>query len=174
VRGDLPEALAAYELASTRTPGLAVYEANVGRVRSKQGDLAQTRDAFDQARRHAPLDARIALDAAEASLRLNDDAIVETTLTSMLSLYPTNGPAWLLLAKFRLVRNRPIEARAALEAALSSDWRDWPEGESHARALLVQVLARGGDPALASEVARRPSTFALAADACGAPAFLRR
>ncbi len=172
--GALSEALGAYQQAVAREPGLAVFEANVGRVQSKLGEVTATREAFDQARRHAPLDARIALDAAEASVRTGDDAIAEHTLRSMLALYPTDGPAWLVLGKFRLMRARPLEARAALEASLGADWRDWPDGVQQARSLLVQVVARGGDPALANELAQRPLATSLPAEACGAPAFLRR
>jgi O-antigen ligase len=173
-QGALKEALASYQLAVSREPGVAVFEANVGRVHSKLGEMAETRDAFDLARRHAPLDARIALDASEAALRTSDDAIVERTLSSTLALYPTDGPAWLVLAKFRLMRGRPVEARAALEASMRADWRDWPAGLEQARSLLVQVVARGGDPALANELAQRPAPTSLPADACGAPAFLQR
>jgi hypothetical protein len=57
---------------------------------------------------------------------------------------------------------------------MRADWRDWPAGLEQARSLLVQVVARGGDPALANELAQRPAPTSLPADACGAPAFLQR
>ena len=119
-----------------------------------------------------PLDGRIALDAAEASLRVGDLALAEGTLTSLVSLYPSDGPAWLLLARTRLRSNRVIEARAALEVSLTADWRDWPEGLGLSRSLLVQVLDSTGDAQLAQQFARGPEVFALPGDICGAPALL--
>jgi Flp pilus assembly protein TadD len=171
--GRLDEARTAYEHARGLAP-LAVFEANVGRVAAKQGDAVTSRAAFEQARRHAPLDGRIALDASEASARLGDTAFAEATLVPLLALYPSDGPAWLLLGRLRLQSGRVIEGRAALEASLAADWRDWPEGLGLARALLTQVLAQTGDPQLADQVAGGPGVFALPGDACGAPAVLSR
>ncbi len=173
-RGALPQSLAAYTRATEVLPGAAVFEANVGRVQAKLGDAAKSLAAFERARRHAPLDARIALDAAEASFRLHDEVLVERTLLSVLGLYPTDAPAWLLLARLRLQQGRALEARAALEAAVKGDWRDWPEGLGVATSALAQVLAASGDPALALEVLRGPEVFALPGDACGAPNLLAR
>ena len=173
-RGALPESLTAYTRATEVMPGAAVFEANVGRVQAKLGDAAKSLAAFERARRHAPLDARIALDAAEASFRLHDEVLVERTLLSVLGLYPTDAPAWLLLARLRLQQGRALEARAALEAAVKGDWRDWPEGLGVATSALAQVLAASGDPALALEVLRGPEVFALPGDACGAPSLLAR
>ena len=171
--GRLPEARRAYEQAQALAP-LAVFEANVGRVAAKQGDAVASRAAFERARRHAPLDGRIALDASDASARLGDPALAEATLTSLLALYPSDGPAWLLLGRLRLQGGRVTEGRAALEVALTADWRDWPEGLGLTRALLTEVLAQTGDPQLAQQIARGPQVFALPGDACGAPSLLHR
>lgn len=171
--GRLAEAGVAYERARTLAP-LAVFEANVGRVASKQGEALRCRAAFERARRLAPLDGRIALDAAEASLRLRDLELAEGTLTSLVTLYPSDGPAWLALARLRLQTHRVVEARAALETSLGADWRDWPEGVGLARDLLTQLLSQTGDPQLAEQIARGPEVFALPGDACGAPGLLRR
>ncbi|MDP1825687.1 MAG: O-antigen ligase family protein [Archangium sp.] len=171
--GRLAEAGVAYERARTLTP-LAVFGANVGRVASKQGDALGSRAAFERARRLAPLDGRIALDAAEASLRLRELELAEGTLTSLVTLYPSDGPAWLALARLRLQTHRVVEARAALETSLAADWRDWPEGVGLARTLLTQLLSQTGDPQLAEQIARGPEVFALPGDACGAPRLLHR
>ncbi len=171
--GRLADAWVVYSRAREVTP-LAVFEANVGRVASKQGDPLRSRAAFDRARRSAPLDGRIALDAAEASLRVGDRALAEATLTSLVTLYPSDGPAWLMLARVRLQLSRVVEARAALETALNADWRDWPEGLGLARAILSQLLEQTGDPQLAAQIARGPDVFALPGEACGAPSLLRR
>lgn len=171
--GRLGEALAAYERARELAP-LGVFEANVGRVASKQGDPLRSRAAFERARRLAPLDGRIALEAAEASLRVRDLALAEGTLVSLLTLYPTDGPAWFTLGRVRLLGGSVVEARAALEQSLSSDWRDWPEGLGLARELLSQVLRQTGDLALAAKVEGGPERFALPAEICGAPTLLKR
>jgi O-antigen ligase/Flp pilus assembly protein TadD len=171
--GRLSEARQAYEHAQHLAP-LGVFEANVGRVAARQGDGAASRAAFEQARRHAPLDGRIALDASEASARLGDVVFAEATLSPLLALYPSDGPAWLLLGRLRLQLGRVVEGRAALEASLAADWRDWPEGLGQARALLAHLLAQTGDPLLAEQVERGPDVFALPGDACGAPSLLRR
>ena len=169
--GRAADAWVAYERARGLAP-LAVFDANVGRVAAIQGDPIRSRMAFERARRSAPLDGRIALDAAEASLRVGDLALAEGTLTSLVSLYPSDGPAWLLLARTRLRSNRVLEARAALEVSLNADWRDWPEGLGFARGLLARLLAQTGDPQLAEQFARGPEVFALPGDICGAPALL--
>lgn len=169
----LGEALAAYERAHELAP-LGVFEANVGRVASKQGDPIRSRAAFERARRLAPLDGRIALEAAEASLRVNDLALAEGNLVSLLTLYPTDGPAWFTLGRVRLLLGKVVEARAALEQALSSDWRDWPEGMGAARELLTLVLRATGDPQLAAKVAGGPPRFTLPSEICGAPTVLQR
>jgi hypothetical protein len=172
-QGRLMEAGVAYARAVELAP-LAVFHANVGRVASKQGAFPHARSAFDRARRLAPLDARIALDAAEANMRAEELALADATLRSLLFLYPSDGPAWLALARLRLRESRAIEARAALEASLDADWRDWPEGLGLARAILTELLQRTGDPELAAKLAQGPKVFALPGDACGAPALLAR
>ena len=171
--GRLPEAGIAYARAVELAP-LGVFHANVGRVASKQGAFPHARSAFDRARRVAPLDARIALDAAEANMRAEELALADATLRSLLFLYPSDGPAWLALARLRLRESRTMEARAALEASLDADWRDWPEGLGLARAILSELLQRAGDPELAAKLAQGPRIFALPGDACGAPSLLRR
>ena len=171
--GKLTEAGVAYSRAVALAP-LGVFHANVGRVASKQGAVAPARSAFDRARRVAPLDARIALDAAEANMRAEELALADATLRSVLFLYPSDGPAWLALARLRLRESRTMEARAALEASLDADWRDWPEGLGVARAILTELLQRTGDPELAARLSQGPTVFALPGDACGAPSFLRR
>lgn len=173
-QGDFESAQAAFEKAAALAPGVAVYEANIGRVASKRGDAETSRRWFERARRHAPLDARIARDAAEASLELGDLEVAEQTLIRSLTLYPTDGPAWLTLTSLRLKQNRPLEARAALEASLGADWRDWPDGPTLARAVLANFLEATGDHARAEKVARGPPVWASPSDICGAPAFLSR
>lgn len=173
-RGELGPAKAAFEKGASLAPGVAVYEANVGRVASARGDAEASRRWFELARRHAPLDARIARDAAEASLALGDLEVAEQTLIRSLALYPTDGPTWLTLTSLRFKQHRPLDARAALEASLGADWRDWPEGPTVARAVLVTLLEATGDKARAAEVARAPAVWASPADICGAPAFLSR
>ena len=171
--GRLAEALTAYERARELAP-LGVFEANVGRVASKLGDALRSRAAFESARRLAPLDGRVALEAAEASVRLNELTLAEGTLVSLVTLYPTDGPAWFTLGKVRLLEGKGVEARAALEQALASDWRDWPEGMGVARSLLTQLLQMTGDLQLAAKLAGGPERFALPAEICGAPTLLRR
>lgn len=171
--GRTGDALAAYERASALAP-LAVYEANVGRAASKQGDPVRAHQAFERARRLAPLDGRVALEAAEASIRVNELGLAAGTLGSLLSLYPTDGPAWFTLSRVRLLEGKVVEARAALEQSLSADWRDWPEGLGLARSLLTQLLQQTGDPQLAAKIAEGPKRFALPAKICGAPTLLRR
>lgn len=173
-RGRLDEARAAYERARQLVPDAAVFAANVGRVAAKLKDGDGSRRAFDAARRHAPLDGRIALDAAEASLELGDLELAEATLRSLLALYPADGPAWWALARLRLSQGRLVETRAALEASLDADWRDWPEGLGHARAALVRLVGATGDPQLAAALAHGPMEFAAPADICGAPGLLAR
>jgi O-antigen ligase/Tfp pilus assembly protein PilF len=168
-RGELREALATYELATQRVPNVAVYEANLGRVAAKLGDREQSHQWFERARRHAPLDARIALDAADASAQLGELELAEATLRSIVTLYPFDALAWFSLAKVRLRQGRPVEARAAFEASLANDWRDWPEGHAIARALTAAVQAGLGDPDLgaATRTAARP--WVLPGEICGAP-----
>jgi O-antigen ligase/Flp pilus assembly protein TadD len=168
-RGQLREALAAYELASRRAPNVAVFEANVGRVAAKLGDREKSHRWFERARRHAPLDARIALDAADASAQLGELELAEATLRSILTLYPFDALAWFSLGKVRLRQGRPIEARAAFEASLENDWRDWPEGLPLARALTAAVQAGLGDPQLAALTRAQAHPFVLPNEICGAP-----
>jgi O-antigen ligase len=172
--GDLVGAREAYEAGAVVAPGLAIYEANVGRAASEAGDAQASRDWFERARRHAPLDARIALEAARASERVGDLPIADATLTHTLGLYPTDGPAWLALASVRLHQGRGVEARAALEASLQADWRDWPEGPQVAQQALATVLSATGDDALAHEVSRAAASWTAPAEICGAPALLAR
>lgn len=171
-RGDFAPARAAYEAGVALAPGLAMYEANAGRAASEAFDAPASRRWFDAARHHAPLDARIARDAAEASQRVGDDELADATLTSTLGFYPSDGPAWLTLAALRLKQQRPVEARAALEAAVAADWRDWPQGVDLARFALVQLVNEGGDHALAVRLANSPAPVSVPAEICGAPAFL--
>lgn len=172
-QGQLDHARAAYESAVARVPMMAVSLANVGRVASKQGDAATTHDAFERARRLAPLDARIALESAEASLRLNELELAAATLEWLVRTYPSDGPAWFALGRVRVLQNRRLEARAMLEASLEMDWRDWPEGLGASRRLLTAVLLEAGQVNAAALVAQGPDVAQLPADACGAPARLR-
>lgn len=172
-RGQLDEARAAYETAVSRVPTLAVSSSNVGRVASKQHDAATSRDAFERARRLAPLDARIALESAEASLRLGDLELAGATLEWLLRTYPSDGPAWFTLGRVRVLQHRRLEARAMLEASLEMDWRDWPEGLGASRRLLAAVLLEAGLDDAAVLIARGPEVAQMPADACGAPARLR-
>ncbi|MBL8914915.1 MAG: O-antigen ligase family protein [Archangium sp.] len=164
-------ARARYELAVQRAPGVAVFEANVGRMAGRVLDRDGTHQWFERARRHAPLDAHIALDAADAALRLEEFELANDALRTVLGLYPTDGPAWLMLARLRLAQQRPVEARAALEAALDADWRDWPEGAAITRTLLAAIQEGLGDPFLAAETRARKD-FVLPSDICGAPSKL--
>jgi len=152
---------------------LAVSLANVGRVSSRLSDGPASTAAFERARRLAPLDARIALDAAEASLRLNELELAAGTLESVLHLYPSDGPAWLTLGRVRVLQNRRTEARAMLQTSLEMDWRDWPEGLGQARSLLAAVLAEQGDVESAREVAAGATVAALPDEVCGVPVRLR-
>lgn len=172
-RGQLDEARAAYETAVSRVPTLAVSSSNVGRVASKQHDAATSRHAFERARRLAPLDARIALESAEASLRLGDLELAGATLEWLLRTYPSDGPAWFTLGRVRVLQHRRLEARAMLEASLEMDWRDWPEGLGASRRLLAAVLLEAGLDDAAVLIARGPEVAQMPADACGAPARLR-
>lgn len=172
-RGQLDDARAAYEMAASRVPTLAVSVANVGRIASKQHDVTTSRDAFERARRLAPLDARIALESADASLRLNELELAGATLEWLVRTYPSDGPAWFALGRVRVLQHRRLEARAMLEASLEMDWRDWPEGLGASRQLLTAVLLEAGLENAASLVAQGPDVAQLPADACGAPARLR-
>lgn len=171
--GRLDDARAAYEASVRRVPTLAVSVANVGRVASKQGDVATSHRAFEQARRLAPLDARVALESAEASLRLSELDLAGGTLELLVRTYPSDAAAWLALGRLRLKQGRTLEARAMLQTAVEMDWRDWPEGLGVARRLLTAVLLEAGEVDAALLIARGPDTAALPADACGAPAKLR-
>ncbi|MBL8919174.1 MAG: O-antigen ligase family protein [Myxococcaceae bacterium] len=171
--GRLPEARAAYDEGLRRAPLLAVSHANVGRVASKQGDAATSHAAFERARRLAPLDARIALDAADASVRLADLDLAGKTLELLVRTYPSDGPAWLALGRVRLLEGKKLEARAMLQTSLAVDWRDWPEGMGLARQLLSAVLLDAGEVDAALLVAGGPASASLAKDVCGAPAKLR-
>lgn len=172
-RGQLDEARTAYEQALARVPTMAVSFANVGRVSSKQGDAAATHEAFERARRLAPLDARIALESAEASLRLNELELAGATLEWLVRTSPSDGPAWFALGRVRVLQSRRLEARAMLEASLEMDWRDWPEGLGASRRLLTAVLLEAGQVNAAALVAGGPDIAELPDDACGAPARLR-
>lgn len=171
--GRLPSARAAYEEGVRRAPLLAVSHANVGRVASKQGDAVTSHAAFERARRLAPLDARIALDAADASVRLGDLDLAGKTLELLVRTYPSDGPAWLALGRVRLLEGKKLEARAMLQTSLEVDWRDWPEGMGVARQLLSAVLLDAGEVDAALLVAGGPTAASLAKDICGAPAKLR-
>jgi O-antigen ligase/Flp pilus assembly protein TadD len=171
--GAFAEAREAYSEGLRRAPLLAVSHANVGRVASWQRDAAMSREAFERARRLAPLDARIALDAAEASLRLGDVDFAGKALELLVRTYPSDGPAWLALGRVRLVEGRTLEARAMLQTSLEVDWRDWPEGMGVARELLSAVLLDAGEVDAALLVADGPAAAPLAKDICGAPAKLR-
>lgn len=173
VANQLEPARAAYERSVARAPRLAVSHANVGRVTSRLSDRLASVAAFERARRLAPLDARIALDAAEASLRLGDLELAAGTLESVLLLYPSDGPAWLTLGRVRVLQNRRTEARAMLQTSLEMDWRDWPEGLGQARALLAAVLVEQGDVERAQEVLSGATVAALPDEVCGAPVRLR-
>lgn len=169
----LEPARGAYERSVARAPRLAVSHANVGRVTSRLSDGPASVVAFERARRLAPLDARIALDAAEASLRLGDLELAAATLESVVLLYPSDGPAWLTLGRVRVLQHRRTEARAMLQTSLEMDWRDWPEGLGQARALLAAVLVEQGDVESAREVVSGASVAALPDEVCGAPVRLR-
>ncbi|MDP1917953.1 MAG: O-antigen ligase family protein, partial [Myxococcales bacterium] len=169
----LEPARVAYERSVARAPRLAVSHANVGRVTSRVSDGPASVAAFERARRLAPLDARIALDAAEASLRLGDLELAAATLESVVLLYPSDGPAWLTLGRVRVLQHRRTEARAMLQTSLEMDWRDWPEGLGQARALLAAVLVEQGDVESARDVSSGASVAALPDEVCGAPVRLR-
>lgn len=160
----LAEALTAYERARELAP-LGAFEANVGRVASKLGDALRSRAAFESARRLAPLDGRVALEAAEASVRLNELTLAEGTLVSLVTLYPTDAPAWFTLGKVRLLEGKGVEARAALEQSLASDWRDWPEGMGVARDEARETVAKSGalpiDLVSLDALIRQPELVAL-------------
>jgi cytochrome c-type biogenesis protein CcmH/NrfG len=147
--------------------------ANVGRVASKRQDAVSSHEAFERARRLAPLDARIALESAEASLRLNELDLAGATLEWLIRTYPSDGPAWFALGRVRVLQNRRLEARAMLEASLEMDWRDWPEGLGASRRLLTALLLEAGQVNAAALVAGGPDIAQLPDDACGAPARLR-
>ncbi|MBM4778668.1 MAG: hypothetical protein GQE15_13270 [Archangiaceae bacterium] len=172
-QGHLDAARTSYEAAVSRAPMLAVSLANVGRVASKQHDVTTSREAFERARRLAPLDARLALESAEASLRLDELELAGATLEWLVRTYPSDGPAWFTLGRVRVLQHRRLEARAMLEASLEMDWRDWPEGLGASRQLLTAVLLEAGLEDAASLVAKGPAVAQLPADACGAPARLR-
>lgn len=172
-RGQLTEAQTAYDTALARVPTLAVSFANVGRVASKRGDATSSHEAFERARRLAPLDARIALESVEASLRLNELELAGATAEWIIRTYPSDGPAWLALGRVRVLQHRQLEARAMLEASLEMDWRDWPEGLGVSRRLLTAVLLEAGQVNAAALVAEGPDLAELPDDACGAPARLR-
>lgn len=170
--GRLDEAAAAYDEAVRRVPTLAVSRANVGRVAARRGDGARAGKAFESARRLAPLDARIALDAAEAALQLGQLELAAGTLELTLRTYPFDGPAWFALGRVRLAQQRRVEARAMLEASLVSDWRDWPEGLGVARGVLTRLFLDVGDLSRARDVAGGATVAELPADICGAPQTL--
>lgn len=172
-KGQLELANTAYAEALRITPGTAIFEANVARVASKRGDREAALNGFERARRLAPLDAHIAVDAAEASMRLKEWELAAATLANTLAHYPHNGLAWWALARTRYAQGRTLEARAALEAAVEADWREWPEGVGLARDALVELASSAGDLARAEKYASRPERFAAPADICGAPARLR-
>ncbi len=171
--GALTQAATVYGDTARRFASLAHSHANRGRVASKQGDVLEAAEAFAVARRLAPRDARIALDAAEAFLRSNAWPEAEAVLVEVLTQYPDDGPAWFALGKLRLHQQRTLEARAAFEAAEQADWRDWPEGLGVARAALSTLHLAEGNPDLAAALLQRSRTFATPADACGAPSALR-
>lgn len=170
--GELALARSAYEESVARVPRLAISIANVARVAGKQADPSSL-SRFDEALRLAPLDARIALDAAEGSLRLGHLALASVSLERLVSHFPSMGPAWLSLGRVRLLEGRRREARAMLERGLEADWRDWPEGLGVARRLLAATLADDGQLELARKVALGPPVASVPGDACGAPARLR-
>jgi tetratricopeptide (TPR) repeat protein len=171
--GALTPAAAVYGDTARRFPALAHAHANRGRVASKQGQVLEAAEAFAVARRLAPRDARIALDAAEASLRARAWPEAEAVLVDVLTQYPDDGPAWFTLGKLRLHQQRTLEARAAFEAAEQADWRDWPEGLGVARGALSTLHLAEGNPDLAAALLQKSKTFATPADACGAPSALR-
>ncbi len=166
-------ARAAYERSVSLAQGLAVSHANVGRVTSRQSNRLASISSFERALRLAPLDARIALDAAEASLRLGDLELAAATLESVLRLSPSDGPAWLSLGRVRVLQNRRAEARALLQTSLEMGWRDWPEGLGQARALLAAVLVEQGGVERAREVLSGANVAALPDEVHGAPVRLR-
>lgn len=172
-QGQLERANDAYAEALRITPGTSIYEANLARVASKRGDRDAALCGFERARRLAPLDAHIAVDAAEASMRLKEWGLAAATIANTLSHYPHNGPAWWALARTRYAQGRTLEARAALEASIDADWREWPEGVGLARNALVELASSAGDFARAEKYASRPVRFAAPADICGAPARLK-
>lgn len=171
--GRLAEARAAYEASVRRVPTLAVSLANVGRVASKQGDTEASLAAFEAARRLAPLDAHVALEAALASLRLGELELAAGGLERLLLTYPSHGPAWFALGRVRALQGRRVEARAMLQTSLEADWRDWPEGLGEAKRLLVVVLEEAGQLHALGAAASGPDVAPLPREACGAPARMR-
>lgn len=171
--GAFEAAQRSYREAVRRVPLLAVSHANVGRAASFLNDRPTVSDSFEKARRLAPLDARMWLDAAESSARVGQLELAAGSLEGLVSTYPDDGPAWLAFGRVRVLQGRRLEARGMIEASLEADWRDWPEGPGAARQLLSALHAESGDLESALRVAAGPSFAEPPTDACGAPVRLR-
>jgi O-antigen ligase len=140
----LSAALEAYQRAARVAPAYAVFAANEGRVLSLLG-RSEAVAVLSSAVAHAPADARIRLDLAEARLRAGDVAGCRAETERVLVAYPGYGPAWWVLANAGLRSGGAAAERGALQAGLVADWRDWREGEALTRARLAGTFAAAGE-----------------------------
>ncbi|MBX7116039.1 MAG: O-antigen ligase family protein [Myxococcaceae bacterium] len=137
----LQPARTAFERARNVEPRIAQYWANLGRVAATAGDTENALSAFQQAVLLAPGNARVQLDFAEALLRMGRLEEADKQLPGLVAQWPSWGPAWWALAVLRSRQGRQVEERAALEAALRSEWYDWPAGADVARTRLDALRA---------------------------------
>jgi protein O-mannosyl-transferase len=120
-QGDIPAALASWQLATQQDPRYSRSWSNLGRAQLEMGDLEQAEKTLRRAASAGPINPipRVNLGTLLARRGDHDEAIRWYTEATQLS--PGLAPAWLGLARSLLEVNRLVAAESAAGRALTLD-----------------------------------------------------
>ena len=158
-RQALERARTAYERAARLVPANSYDHANLGRVLADLARDGATRPAtalaaFDRALAMDPNNAYFYVDAANAALAMDDVDHAQAYAARGAALYPRFAIPRAQLGHLAMLRGRPAEGAALLQAALDGEWYGAERGRAGAASNLAAAWLQLGKPAEATAAAR--------------------